>query len=432
MSGVMTTFAGLAAFKRNAKSVAGRADSHTRSQSNELTPEQILENMPGHISTLNLQGIWQPVAPGNCDYVKSIKTNNFVHWVNEFVHVQDRVGVLKAVGDCRANSIETFAHFRPLNNSGMSGLPIWVEIRCVPNVDTETILTILRDISDRKCLELQYVEARESADQSNIAKSRFLANMSHELRTPLNAIIGFSDILKSGMITADDTERQTEYQDIINESAHHLLHVLNDILDMSKIEAGKYEIYPEEIDIVSLVHSTCSILKPLADKASVNLNISASEQELFLSADSKAIRQVIINLVSNSIKFADANTEIAVSTRRTGRKIELIIADRGPGISPESLDGLGSPFYQVDNEKSRHHEGSGLGLSIVNGLVDLHGGQLRVESKVGFGTTVVVELPQSIASSAPVPANDKDLVIRIKPQPSLSDGHKILYTNAVG
>ena len=152
--------------------------------------------------------------------------------------------------------------------------PQWAEIKCTPISSHKTILTVLRDVSERKVLENKIREECQSADAANIAKTRFLANMSHELRTPLNAIIGFSEILKSGMVPASNLEKQQEYQGLINDSAQHLLTVLNDILDMSKIEAGKYEIYPEDVDLMQIILSCCSMLMPLANKAEVELCIN--------------------------------------------------------------------------------------------------------------------------------------------------------------
>ncbi len=432
MKSAISGLAGLNVFGKNTSAQPPSDAAASSSCDTTLSPSCILQNLPGHISTLSRQGAWHPVSRGRTEFFKSIDDSNFVQWVNEFVHVQDRVIVLKAVDDCRAHEMEKCADFRPLNVSGDKNIPLWLEMRCVPIVSDNCMLTIMRDISERKTMELDMAENRKLADQSNTAKSRFLANMSHELRTPLNAIIGFSDLLKSGMIAIDDTQKQQEYQELINESAHHLLHVLNDILDMSKIEAGKYEIFPEEFDLVSLIHSTCSMLMPLAQKSSVRLNVSVEDDEIMLEADSKAVRQIILNLVSNSIKFADADTVIEISASRIGRKIELKVADRGRGISPEYLDGLGNPFYQVDNEKSRQHEGAGLGLSIVKGLVNLHNGDFNIESTIGVGTNVRITLAQSMRDTVPVPADDAETIIRIKPRTGGHTQNAIVKSRLVG
>lgn len=383
-----------------------------------LSAEQILAGLPSHISSLDCANTWNTISPGNCEYFSNIRATDFNHWVATVVHVQDRVGILKAVDDCRANNKEVIAEFRVLDKLGTCKVPDWIEFKCASLADGEYILTILRDISGRKSLEQQARKSRDLADKSNAAKSRFLANMSHELRTPLNAIIGFSDLLKSGMVGLNDTEKQVEYQGLINDSAHHLLHVLNDILDMSKIEAGKYEIHPEEVDFAKIIQSSCAMLMPLAQNANVMLDLSRVNQSIMMEADSKAIRQIIINIVSNAIKFTRPNTVIEISAQRLGREVEFIVKDYGRGISPEGLKSLGNPFYQVDNEKSRKHEGTGLGLSIVKGLLELHGGTFSIKSGIDIGTTVTIALSRSHGANTPVPADDADTIIRIRPQNS--------------
>lgn len=410
--------AGLNSIGRNARARTSQITSTRPSAATDIAASQILASLPLHISSLDRTGVWNTVSAGSCEFFAGIHSTNFLEWTGEYVHVQDRVSVLKAVDDCRVDKKEIAAEFRVSDPSNSPGTPTWVEIKCAPLDDSEQILTILRDISERKSLEHQIRQSRDNADQSNAAKSRFLANMSHELRTPLNAIIGFSDILKCGMVPLDDVEKQLEYQGLINASAHHLLQVLNDILDMSKIEAGKYQINPEEIDLAAIIHSSCSMLMPLAQKAEVNLDLSRVDGSIMMEADSKALRQIIINIVSNAIKFSEPETAVEIIARRLGRKIELQVKDHGRGISHECLDSLGNPFYQVDNDKSRRHEGTGLGLSIVKGLLELHGAKFDIKSSVGTGTTVTITLAQSLGASVPVPADDADTIIRIRPKTS--------------
>lgn len=322
--------------------------------------------------------------------------------------------------------------FRLLNNAGRQNIPVWLEIRCTPVENSEKILTILRDISDTKSMQNEIVEARDWADKANTAKTRFLANMSHELRTPLNAIIGFSEILRSGMVPVNEVEKQQEYQGLINDSAQHLLHVLNDILDMSKIESGKYEIFPEKFDLVKVVHSVCAMLMPLAQKVDVKFNIEEPLDSFQIEADSKAVRQILINILSNAIKFTNPDTCIDIGVVRTGRSIEIMVRDYGNGISPECIDGLGQPFHQVDANKTRRHQGTGLGLSIVKGLIELHQGSINIESEVGHGTTVTVQLSQYQKISPPVPADAADSVIKINPQPGHSEMSQPAISRLVG
>ena len=387
-------------------------------QHEQITDKMVLENLPSHIATLDNNGYWKTVSPGYNAFFKSIADDNFTNWAVSTVHVQDRVAVLKAISDCRALMEEVSVEFRLLRQENFAEIPQWVELKCAPiEGSANTILTIFRDISDKKKLEAEIHKARDIADEANIAKTRFLANMSHELRTPLNAIIGFSEILKSGIVPDLAIEKRTEYQGLIYDSAQHLLHVLNDILDMSKMEAGKYEIFPEEFDLAQVISSSCSMMMLSAQNADVNLNVKPDAVPLLIEADSKAIRQIMINLISNAIKFSNPKTAIDIEAKRIGRAIEIKIRDRGCGISAECLDGLGKPFHQVDNLKSRQHEGTGLGLSIVKGLVELHNGEFEIESEKDVGTTVTVRLAKSMELSRPVPADEQDTIIRINPTP---------------
>ncbi len=444
MKSAITSFVRLSAFRKTGKTHEKNCelDSGKHIQSSrclpaapsetELSSHVILENLPSHISSLDVDGKWKNIARGNCKYFHSIKTDDFAQWVSEVVNVQDRVAVLKAVGDCRSGSCNTVAEFRLLNSVRYADAPKWVELSCTAIAAENTILTALADISERKLLETSTLRAREISDAANLEKSIFLASMSHELRTPLNTIIGFSEILKSGMVPASHVEKQMEYHGLINDSAQHLLNVLNDILDMSKIEAGKYEIFPENIELSQINSSCFSMLRPLADKAGVRLRITEFEEPLQLEADSKAVRQILINLISNAIKFTRNDTDIVVSAKRIGCKIEWKIRDQGQGISAENLERLGEPFHQIDGKKTRQREGSGLGLSIVKGLINLHKGSFDIDSKLGVGTTVTVQLPMSLGLGSPVPAQEVDTIIRIKPLPSETMQQKSAISRLVG
>ena len=405
----------LPAFKKRSNPNGYFLPSMFSHQGEDLSPELILQKLPNCIYSLNNDGVWNQISAGSDRYLRSIDTDDFVKWVNEIVHIQDRVTVMKAVSDCRSGEQNTSAEFRLINDPNTQHMPQWLEINCLSASSNQLILTVLRDISERKSFEKIMNDERRSADEANLAKTKFLANMSHELRTPLNAIIGFSEILKSGMIPDSELEKQHEYQHLINESAQHLLNVLNDILDMSKIEAGKYDIFPEDIDLTKIASSCCSMMMPLADNAGVEICLENPDEPLRLEADSKALRQILLNLMSNAIKFNSPGTIVRISANRVGRNVELRISDQGLGITPDSIKRLGEPFHQIDNEKTRKHEGTGLGLSIVKGLVHLHHGAIRFESTLDVGTTVIIQLPLSHGISRPVPCQEVDVVIKIKP-----------------
>jgi two-component system, cell cycle sensor histidine kinase DivJ len=336
------------------------------------------------------------------------------------VHVQDRVAVAKAIGDCLANGDFQKVQFRimPPRNSGDELSVRWFEMRCEPMPVTADkklnglALAVTKDISERRSLENELNRQREKSENANIAKSRFLANMSHELRTPLNAILGFSELLQSNAIREMAPERSSEYISLIHSSATHLLAVVNGILDMSKIEAGKYEIVAEPFDLAETLRSSCAMLKDQADRKGIRLCVGDMDGLPELTADPRAIRQVVINLVSNAIKFTGEGGKIDVLARRSGRSIAFSVDDNGIGISPEHLECLGQPFYQADSRYDRKYEGSGLGLSVVFGLVELHGGKIRFSSEKGRGTRVTVEIPILPPNSRPLPATEALQVVR--------------------
>ncbi len=432
MKNSISRFAGFQPLKKNYWNTGSIKAPRRRFSDHTLSADFVLENQPSYICSLNKKGVWSPLARGNSDYFKSIQTKDFTQWVSQNVPVADRVSVLKAVSDCRADRQPKKVEFPLQGDENNASTPNWVELQCMAGPSQDTIMTTLSDISPQKALEEEICTSRNLAEKSNVAKTRFLANMSHELRTPLNAIIGFSDILKSGMVAASDVEKQSEYHTLINESAHHLLQVLNDILDMSKIEAGKYEIFPEEIDVTKIISSVSSMLMPLARKGKISINQPCADEPVLMEADSRAVRQILINLISNAIKFSEPETEIRVSARRIGRKIEFCVADCGRGISPAKMEYLGQPFYQADSKSNRKHEGTGLGLSIVKGLIELHKGDFKIESTPGKGTTVTVRLFQSTSAPSPVPADDIDTIIKISPRPSLEDSETLSFARLVG
>jgi two-component system cell cycle sensor histidine kinase PleC len=241
-------------------------------------------------------------------------------------------------------------------------------------------------------LAQKYSEEKNRAEEANQTKSKFLANMSHELRTPLNAIIGFSEIMGSGMFGALGSEKYQEYCHDILTSGHYLLEVINDILDMSKIEAGRMKLDMERLDLsTTLVESLRVVSGRANDK---NLILDADfEGAIPVVADRRAVKQIIVNLLSNAVKFTPDGGKVVVRSRVLSDSIRLMIADTGIGIAPQSLVRLGRPFEQVESQLSKTYHGSGLGLAIARSLTNLHGGTMRLRSKLGTGTVVYVTLP---------------------------------------
>ena len=238
----------------------------------------------------------------------------------------------------------------------------------------------------------KYAAEKTRAEEANQAKSKFLANMSHELRTPLNAIIGFSEIMESGMFGPLGAEKYNEYCSDIRSSGEYLLDVINDILDMAKIEAGRMRLDFEELNLDTLLTEAIRVVSPRAQDKQLDL-VAKISPELGLRADRRALKQIVLNLLSNAVKFTPAGGRVTVRGRSADRCIVLAIADTGIGISKDALARLGRPFEQVESQLTKSHHGSGLGLAIAKSLVELHGGQMRIRSSPGKGTLVVVRMP---------------------------------------
>jgi two-component system, cell cycle sensor histidine kinase PleC len=264
-----------------------------------------------------------------------------------------------------------------------------------------TVIDLKRSQSEleRQAIELadlaeKYSREKTRAEEANQTKSKFLANMSHELRTPLNAIIGFSEIMESGMFGTLGSEKYQEYCHDILTSGHYLLEVINDILDMSKIEAGRMKLDMEELDLSKTLAESLRVVSGRADDKNLNLDAEI-DGPISIVADRRATKQIIVNLLSNAVKFTPDGGKVIVRSRMVEDSIVLLIADTGIGIAPQSLRRLGRPFEQVESQLTKTYHGSGLGLAIARSLANLHGGSMRLRSKLGSGTVVRVSLPRN-------------------------------------
>jgi two-component system cell cycle sensor histidine kinase PleC len=263
-----------------------------------------------------------------------------------------------------------------------------------------TVIDLKRSQSEleRQALELadlaeKYSREKTRAEEANQTKSKFLANMSHELRTPLNAIIGFSEIMGSGMFGTLGSEKYQEYCHDILTSGHYLLEVINDILDMSKIEAGRMKLDMEELDLSKTLAESLRVVSGRANDKNLDLDADI-DGSISVVADRRATKQIIVNLLSNAVKFTPDGGRITVRSRQINDSVVLLIADTGIGIAPQSLKRLGRPFEQVESQLTKTYHGSGLGLAIARSLTNLHGGSMRLRSKLGTGTVVRVCLPR--------------------------------------
>jgi cell cycle sensor histidine kinase DivJ len=327
------------------------------------------------------------------------------------VHVSDRPAFLKAVSDAAVSIEPVVVQFRlhtgwiegGEHGSGAGGPEtrrvIWAETRAhrieKPDAaeDDYAVVAVTRDITEHRRRADELDQAREQAERADLSKSRFLATVSHELRTPLNAIIGFSEVLSTDGAMMLDVDRRREYAGIVHQSGLHLLAVVNTLLDMSKIEQGKFDFVAEPFDPAAVAQSCCDLLQLKAERAGVRLLRDIPEDLPELVADARACKQILINLLSNAVRFTPKGGRIRMIVRREGARLAFTIADTGIGVSEGDLPRLGEPFFQAGSGYGRAHEGTGLGLSVVRGLVGLHGGDLSIESALGEGTSVTVRLP---------------------------------------
>ncbi|MER8462182.1 ATP-binding protein [Mesorhizobium sp. M1396] len=319
------------------------------------------------------------------------------------IHLSDRVSYLSALADMRDGARSRRLELRvrlPQNGNGQNDNRVAADnyrpfsldlVRSEEQGDVFTL--VLRENDEIARLREDLAAANEAAASAEVAKGRFLAVVSHELRTPLNAIIGFSDMLLHEMFGAFKDPRQKEYVGLVRDSGQHLLAVVTSILDVSRIESGVYATEPEPFRFAEAVDMCQSMMQLQAQAKNIDLRTQIAPDAGDINADRRAVQQMLINLVSNAIKFTPDGGDVVVGAKRIGSRLHFWVRDTGIGIAEEDFANLGKPFMQIQNDYTRRFEGTGLGLSLVKGLVALHEGTMSIESMPGEGTTVTISLP---------------------------------------
>lgn len=312
----------------------------------------------------------------------------------EIIHPDDVMRVEDRLAESLKRNVENFiSQYRIRTRSGELR---WVEEQTFSQYDQNGEIKYLQgiivDVTERKKAEDMAIHAKMAAEAANKTKSEFLANMSHELRTPLNSIIGFSEILNEGSI-GDINEKQEKYLNNIMVAGKHQLNLINDILDLSKVEAGKMEIHYEFFPIQGLITDMIAMVSPLALKKNIEITTEIDERASMISADKTKIKQIIFNLLSNAIKFTDDGGNISFKTTIDEGLIQFDVKDSGIGIDEKDINKLFQPFKQIDSAASRNYQGTGLGLVLVKNFVEMHDGNIWVESEKGKGSTFTFIIP---------------------------------------
>ncbi len=336
------------------------------------------------------------LAPDN---LSEEELRNYRHWIVSF-----------ASSDTGSYINETVSRRR---RSGQVYTRIRSAIIPEHRYDWLRVVTIVGDVSDRKRAELELRSAKEEADRANRAKSQFLANMSHELRTPLNAIIGFSDIMRQQMFGPVGESRYIAYAGDIYDSGQHLLNLINDMLDLSRIESGKYEIREEWLSAQDLLDWVLNMTEPQILSRGVEVNVSVAGAMPNFRADRRAMRQILLNLFSNALKFTPSGGNITLSAFQESDDGDIVleVADSGKGIPAHLLDTITEPFVQAGDPATRQETGTGLGLSITKSLVHLHGGKLVLVSTEHVGTIVTIRLPSARAHDGRMEETDQEKMV---------------------
>ncbi|MCM1987272.1 PAS domain-containing sensor histidine kinase [Methanococcoides seepicolus] len=271
-------------------------------------------------------------------------------------------------------------------------MPADVSSRIIDYMGKKALLGITRDITKHKQAEETMLNAKLTAEAANRAKTEFVANMSHELRTPLNLIIGFSDVINSEN-QGSLNEYQKKYTSNVLANGKHLLNIINEILDFSKVEGGKMELNIEEIILTKVIEEIETSIIPLSSNKNIELTFNMDVRKPIIKADMMKFKQILYNLVSNAIKFTDQGGSVTIGGKISEDLVHISVKDSGIGISPKDQAKLFDPFFQVDSSTTREYGGTGLGLTLVKKFVEMHHGNIWIESEIGKGSTFTFIIP---------------------------------------
>jgi PAS domain S-box-containing protein len=306
--------------------------------------------------------------------------------VNRPESIAENVRTLMEVGEI------VFEHVHRRKDGSL--MPVEISSRIIDSHGRKVFQSIVRDISERKKAENVLREAKEEAELANRVKSEFLANMSHELRTPLNAILGFSNTIQEKIFGPLGNEKYEEYVDYIYDSGEHLLELINDILDLSKVEANALDLHEEPVDLAIVSQTAARLIRPRARNGRVAVINRVGDDLPFVFGEERRLKQILVNLLSNGVKFTEPGGEVVLAAHVDGdNSLALTVSDNGIGMDQRELEIALAPFGQVNNSEVRNREGTGLGLPLTRALVEMHGGTLVIDTEKGKGTTVIIRFP---------------------------------------
>ena len=369
----------------------------------------ITDNIPGHILHLDRDLRYRYVNKG----IEELYGKPREYLIGRRVSDVQEADVFRKVEPYLRRALAGAEVTFEWDRTSVDGIQRDYQATCLPQFDaTGDVIgcyVLAVDITDRKQAEISMHAAMEEAELSSSTKSEFLANMSHELRTPLNAINGFSEMIFAEALGPVGNVEYQKYAGYIKEAGTHLLELVNDLLDLSRIEAGKIELTNGTIDVVALVRSCVAMVRERAEAGRVRLLVDIDEEMLpMLSADETRIKQVMLNLLSNAVKFTPAEGTVTVRAwYHVDRAFVLQVADTGIGIAAGNIRKALARFGQIKSTLNRSYEGTGLGLPLTNSLVELHGGTLDLQSRIGVGTVVTVSLPANRAGSSAARPNSE-------------------------